>query len=62
MSLIDPKETCEAAICCDAKRCSHIPFLTNGRTRLLGFYQIRERKAGTRAEQQRSIPARQWEA
>jgi hypothetical protein len=27
----------------------------------LRFYQIRERKAGTQAEQQRSIPARQWE-
>jgi hypothetical protein len=46
MSAFDPKQTWEAAICCDAKRSSRIYFLTCGRTRLLGFLSSPRAKGG----------------
>src|SRR5262245_40459520 len=46
MSAFDPKRTSEVAICCDAKRGSHIHFLTYGRTLLFGFLSNPRAKGG----------------
>src|SRR5262249_62070412 len=46
MSAFDPKRTSEVAICCDAKRGSHIHFLTYGRTLLFWFLSNPGAKGG----------------